>query len=381
MDNSIKKKLFLSPPHMGGKELLFIKEAFEDNYIAPFGKQVDAFEQEFAQVVGIPYTVAVSSGTAAMHLSLRCLGIEQDDIVMASSLTFIGSVSPIVYLNAIPIFIDSEISTWNLDIELFKEAINDLIIKGHIPKAVIPTDLYGQCIDIDKINEICAPYNIPVINDSCEALGSTYKGRSAGSGAQAAVYSFNGNKIITTSCGGMLASNDKEFVNYARYLSRQARELLPIYEHKTIGYNYGMSNILAAIGRGQLEELENRVTAKRRIYDYYHSNLKDIPGIELMPEAPNVRANRWLTVILINENLFGCDREKVRMTLEKYNIESRIVWKPMHLQPVFKLYSHYGGSISEYLYNKGLCLPSGTAMTRSDLDRILDIVINCQKIN
>lgn len=434
------KRIYLFPPHMSGAEMEFIREAIESNYIAPLGPQVDAFELEFAEKVGISHALAVSSGTAAMHLALRILEVRQGDEVIASSLTFIGSVSPIVFEGATPVFIDSDRSSWNMNPDLLEEELKACQRRGKLPKAVIPTDLYGQCADLGRILEICAPYGIPVVADSAEALGATYKARAntqafslmdihgektvaasrggvsmgvgdirivresilncdrleerhAGVGAKAAVFSFNGNKIITTSGGGMLASDDEALIEQARFLSQQARDPAPHYEHSQLGYNYGMSNILAAIGRGQLRVLDDRIKAKRRIFAYYQEALGDIPGIKFMPEAPYGRSNRWLTVILIDPVKFGADREKVRLALEGKNIEARPGWKPMHMQPVFnpqitqitqidgkeKRYKTrvIGGEVAEDLFNRGLCLPSGTQMTEEDLERVVSVIKRC----
>jgi len=320
---------------MGSEEMHFIKEAFDSNYIAPLGPMVDAFEREFAEKVGIPYAVAVVSGTAAMHLALRILGIGPGDEVIASTLTFIGGVTPILFQGATPVFIDCDRSSWNMVPDLLTEELNYRNKKGKLPKAVIPTDLYGQCADLDRILELCAPYDIPVVTDSAEALGATYKDRHAGAGAKAAVFSFNGNKIITTSGGGMLVSDDEDLIEQARFLSQQARDPAPHYEHSTIGYNYRMSNIVAAIGRGQLMVLDDRVRKKRDIFDYYRDALDGIPGIEFMPETPYGKSNRWLTVILITPEEFGTDRETIQQALEDENIEARPLWKPMHMQAVF----------------------------------------------
>jgi len=333
--NSKLKRIFLSPPHMGSEEMHFIKEAFDSNYIAPLGPMVDAFEREFAEKVGIPYAVAVVSGTAAMHLALRILGIGPGDEVITSTLTFIGGVTPILFQGATPVFIDCDRSSWNMVPDLLTEELNYRNKKGKLPKAVIPTDLYGQCADLDRILELCAPYDIPVVTDSAEALGATYKDRHAGAGAKAAVFSFNGNKIITTSGGGMLVSDDEDLIEQARFLSQQARDPAPHYEHSTIGYNYRMSNIVAAIGRGQLMVLDDRVRKKRDIFDYYRDALDGIPGIEFMPETPYGKSNRWLTVILITPEEFGTDRETIQQALEDENIEARPLWKPMHMQAVF----------------------------------------------
>ena len=392
-----KKRIFLSPPHMSGHEQRYINEAFESNYIAPLGPQVDAFEKEFAKKTGISHAVALSSGTAAMHLALCGLGIEKEEEVFVSTLTFIGSVSPVTFLKAIPVFIDADYTTWNMDPDLLAMEISACAERGQLPKAVVPTDLYGQCADLDRILNICAPYKIPVIVDAAEALGATYKRRSTGVGAKAAVFSFNGNKIITTSGGGMLASEDEELIAKARFLAQQARDAAPHFEHSQIGFNYRMSNILAAIGREQLHVLDERVRVKRQIFSKYKVALQDIDGIEFMPEAPFGKSSRWLTVILISPEKFGTDRETVRVALEAENIEARPVWKPMHLQPVFQCSAQHsmlkaqsgsikrvnarvvGGTVAEDLFKRGLCLPSGTAMTDDDIQRVVSVVLRCRK--
>lgn len=375
----INKRIFLSPPHMGEEEIKYVQEAFESNYIAPLGPQVTAFEQEFTELVGIPHAVALASGTAAMHLALLILGVGPGDDVIAPSLTFIGGVSPVIFQGATLSFIDSDRISWNIDPDLLSEELKKRAIHGNLPKAVITTDIYGQCADMDRISEVCASYAIPVVSDSAEALGALYKGRSAGNGARAAIYSFNGNKIITTSGGGMLVSEDKAIIDYARFLSQQARDNAPHYEHTRIGYNYRMSNILAAIGRGQLKILEDRVQAKRRIFEYYKEALSDISGIEFMPEAPYGRSTRWLTTVLIRHEEFGATREDVRLVLEKHNIESRPVWKPMHLQPVFKDCLMRGGGVCEDFFYHGLCLPSGTVMGYDDLNRVIEVIRDIHK--
>ena len=371
-------RIYLSPPHMSGEEIRLVIEAFESNWIAPLGPQVDAFEKEFCDKVGIAHAVALNSGTAAMHLALRCLGIGLGDEVLAPSLTFIGGVSPVLFQGARLGFIDSDRISWNMDPHLLEEEIADLAKKNRLPKAVICADIYGQCADHDAINAVCAPYGIPVLADSAEALGALYKGRAAGAGAQAAIYSFNGNKIITTSGGGMLASDNKDMIRQARFWSQQARDPAPHYEHTQVGYNYRLSNVLAAIGRGQLRVLDERVERKRWIFDRYHEALSGIPGIEFMPEAGFGRSTRWLTVILISPDAFGADNESVRLALEAQNIESRPVWKPMHLQPVFKGVLMRGGSVCEELFKNGLCLPSGTSLTEDDLSRIIEIIIKAR---
>jgi dTDP-4-amino-4,6-dideoxygalactose transaminase len=377
--HKMKKRIFLSPPHMSGYEKQYVDEAFKSNYIAPLGPQVDAFEREFAEKINISHALALSSGTAAMHLVLHQLGVGPGDVVMASTLTFIGSVSPITFLGGIPVFIDAEYETWNMNPELLDKEIAICAKKGCLPKALVPTDLYGQCVDLDRILEICAPYEIPVVVDAAEALGAKYKGRNAGVGAKAAVFSFNGNKIITTSGGGMLASADRNLIEQARFLSQQARDVAPHYEHSKIGFNYRMSNILAAIGRGQLKVLDERIGAKRRIFSKYKLSLTGVEGIDFMPEAPYGTSNRWLTVILISPKKFGADREEVRLALEAENIESRPVWKPMHLQPVFAGSRCIGGEVAEDLFKRGLCLPSGTAMSDEDIDRVVSVILSCKK--
>ena len=367
-------RLFLSPPHMGGREQEFVRQAFASNYIAPLGPMVDAFEKEFSAYTGIPHCVALSSGTAATHLALRHLGIGPGDEVVASTLTFIGSVTPVTFQGAAPVFVDCDEASWNMDPSLLEQALAEAAERGKLPKAVIPTDLYGQSCDLPRIRAICDRRGIPVICDSAEAMGAKIRGRHAGFDAWAAVVSFNGNKIITTSGGGMLASHDKALIDHARKLSQQARDPAPWYEHTEIGFNYRMSNILAAIGRGQLEVLEDRVRRRREIFDGYRARLGDLPGMAFMPEPAGGRSNRWLTVALIDPAVFGADTHAVREALEAENIEARPVWKPMHLQPVFKTARVVGGSISERLFAQGLCLPSGTAMTDADLDRVCGIV-------
>jgi dTDP-4-amino-4,6-dideoxygalactose transaminase len=372
-----QNRIFLSPPHMGGQELDFIREAFASNYIAPLGPMVDAFEKDFEAYTGIGHSVAVASGTAAMHLALHCLDIRRNDEVLVSTLTFIGSVTPVVYLGATPIFIDSDRCSWNMSPALLEEELVASVKQGRRPKAIVPTDIYGQCADMKSILELGRRFEVPVISDSAEALGAQFSGRHAGKGAAAAIFSFNGNKIITTSGGGMLASDNKSLIERARFLSQQARDPAPHYEHSEIGYNYRMSNILAAIGRGQLQILDEGIRRRREIFAFYQEGLKDLPGIQFMPEAPYGSCTRWLTVILISPEEFGANRETVRLALEAENIESRPVWKPMHQQPVFRGCKMRGGSVSEDLFDRGLCLPSGTALKDADLERIVSIIRKC----
>jgi dTDP-4-amino-4,6-dideoxygalactose transaminase len=362
-------RMFLSPPHMSGQELRYIEEAFASNYVAPAGPQIDAFERAFAELSGIAHCAAVASGTAAIHLALRLLGIERGDRVWASSLTFIGSVAPVVYEGAQLMFFDCD-PHWTLDFALLEEELRRASKRGELPSAIIPTDLYGQCCDLGAIIAAADRYDIPVIADSAEAVGARYKGRHAGAGARAATYSFNGNKIITTSGGGIIASDDGALIERARYLAQAARQPVAHYEHVEVGYNYRLSNISAAIGRGQLEVLEERVNRRREIFQTYQRLLASVPGISFMPEAPYGRGNRWLTVILVDETAFGRDREDIRMALEAENIEARPVWKPMHLQPVFNGTPYKGGTRSEAFFANGLCLPSGSQMSDSDIERV-----------
>ncbi len=367
-------RVYLSPPHMSGEELILIQQAFADNWIAPAGPHLSAFEQEFCEYIGAKYAVALSSGTAAIHLALLIMGIQPRDEVFVSTLTFAGSVNPIIYMGAKPVFIDSEPLSWNMDPSILETALRTRAQKGSLPKAVIPVHLYGQSADMDRIMAICDEYGVPVIEDAAEAIGTLYHNRRPGTMGKLGAFSFNGNKIITTSGGGMLASDDKSLIDHARKLSSQSREPVPHYEHVEIGYNYRMSNVLAAIGLGQLIAIEKRVQRKREIYDYYRTHLSKVPGLTFVDEMPYGRHTRWLTVILVDAKQFGADREQIRLKLEEHNIESRPLWKPMHLQPVFKDYESIGGQVAESLFDRGLCLPSGTALTDEQLSQIVSIV-------
>ncbi|MEH2107252.1 DegT/DnrJ/EryC1/StrS family aminotransferase [Nostoc sp.] len=367
----MNKPILLSTPHMSDRELEFVKEAFQTNWIAPVGPHVDAFEQEFCQVTGASYAVAVSSGTAALHLALRLVGVEPGDEVFCSTLTFIASANPITYLGAKPVFIDSDRTSWNMNPELLAEALDHSARKGKLPKAVVVVHLYGQSADIDPILKACNQYNIPLIEDAAEALGATYKGRFLGTFGQIGIFSFNGNKIITTSGGGMLVSNDLDLVSKANFLATQARDRAPHYQHSEIGYNYRLSNILAGIGRGQLCVLSERVAARRRNFEIYYQGLKSLPGIEFMPEANYGCATRWLTCLTINTEAFGANREQICLALLEQQIESRPVWKPLHLQPIFAQCECFGGAVAEDLFNYGLCLPSGSNLTDEDLEIVI----------
>ncbi len=367
---SDKPRIWLSPPHMGGNELKYVTEAFESNFIAPLGPMVDRFEKDFAELTGIPHCTAVSSGTAAIHLALRYYGIGAGDTVFASTLTFIGSITPILYQNATPVFIDADPTTWNMDVDLLAQALEDAKKQNKLPKAVLPTDLYGQSCDAGPMRELCNQYGVKLIIDAAESVGASYGGKHAGYAGDAAAFSFNGNKVMTTSGGGMLASHDKKLIDTARNLSQAARDPAPHYQHSTYGYNYRMSNIAAAIGVGQLEVLGDHVARRRAINARYRAQLGKLPGITFLEEASDGRSNQWLTVIRIDAKAFGADREQMRLALEADNIEARPVWKPMHLQPVFKDVKTIGGSVSEALFSDGLCLPSGSAMTDADVDRV-----------
>lgn len=371
---SQNERIYLSPPHMGGQERRYVEEAFDSNFIAPLGPFVDRFEQQFAEISGLPYCAALTSGTAAIHLALRYYGIGAGDTVFASTLTFIGSVAPILYQHASPVFIDADAQTWNMDASLLAQALEDAKKHNRLPKAVLPTDLYGQSCDVDTLRALCDQYGVILIVDAAESVGSTYKDRHAGNGAHAAAFSFNGNKIITSSGGGLLASDDKKLIDTARFLSQQARDPAPHYEHTTYGYNYRMSNIVAAVGCGQLDVLAERVVRRRAIFDLYKAQLGPLPGIRFLEEAAYGEANRWLTVMLVDAEAFGADRETIRLALEARNIESRPVWKPMHLQPVFDGAEVIGGSVAEAYFRDGLCLPSGTAMTDDTVHRICDVI-------
>jgi dTDP-4-amino-4,6-dideoxygalactose transaminase len=373
----------LSPPHLDGQERELLIQAYESNWITTLGPHVDAFEQEMCEKIGVKHAAALISGTAGLHLALLLLGVKEGDEVLCSTLTFAATANAIVYCGASPVFIVSNRSTWNMDPELLAEELESCAKKGKLPKAVMAVDLYGQCADYGPIIEACKRYEVPLIEDAAEALGATYNGTFAGKLGVMGVFSFNGNKIITTSGGGMLVSDNEDYIKHARFLSTQARDPAPHYQHSHVGYNYRLSNLLAAIGRGQLEKLEEKMAKRRRINQFYTKALKDLPGIEFMPEASSGRSNCWLTVILITPEKFGVDREAVRLALEKENIESRPIWKPMHMQPVFEItqgargIAHsdgkrykarvVGGEVAEDLFNRGLCLPSGTQMTEEDL--------------
>jgi len=359
---------------MGGEELALVQEAFASNWIAPQGPHVEAFEREFALRAGCAHAAALSSGTAALHLAMRWLDLRAGDEVIGSSLTFSASVNPILYERAVPVFVDSDAKSWNMEPALLAEAVKDRIRPDRRPRAVVLVHLYGQSADIDPIMRICAENEIPLIEDAAEALGATYKGGVPGSFGLCGIHSFNGNKIITTSGGGMLVSQDKALIDKARFWATQSRDPAPHYQHSEIGFNYRLSNILAAIGRGQLRLLSERVEARRRNFEYYQKALSGLPGLAFMPEADYGRCTRWLTCITIDPEAAGIDREKVRLAMTEENIEARPVWKPMHLQPLFRHCVCYGGAVAERLFAHGLCLPSGSNLTTTDLDRVIEVI-------
>jgi len=362
---------------MSGQEEQAMGEVFASNYIAPVGPFLEEFEQAVAQHLGVSDCVALASGTAALHLSLRCLDLEPGDEVFCSTLTFCASANPILYERATPFFIDSDAQTWNMDVQLLADAMRQRAERNRLPKAIVAVDIFGQCVDMDAILEIAGAYDVPVVDDAAEALGATYRNRPAGSAAWANVFSFNGNKIITSGGGGMLCSDDSEFIAKCRRLSTQARDPAPHYQHSELGYNYRMSNVAAAIGVRQLDVLPDRVRRKREIFATYQQLLGDLPGLEFMPEAPYGVSNRWLTVARIDQEQFGCSPDVVRLRLEAEQIEARPVWKPLHLQPVYQGAGCQGGAVAEEIFRQGLCLPSGTAMTDADLVRIATIVRDC----
>lgn len=415
-----KEKIWLSSPHMGDQEQKFVQEAFDTNWIAPLGPHVNGFEQDLQNYTNRTQAAALSSGTAALHLGLQLLGVEKGDIVLCQSFTFCGSANPITYQGAIPVFIDSEAESWNMDPVLLEEAIVDFTSKGQKPKAIVLVHLYGMPAKLNQLLAIAQKFEIPVLEDAAEALGSTYYQKKCGNFGDLSVLSFNGNKIITTSGGGALLGNDEAIIQRARFLATQARDAAPYYEHSTIGYNYRLSNICAAIGRGQMIVLDERVAQRRAVFDRYFealgstyakltnhngqwkieslvkeifdneviqiSKIKNqkskIRGIYFHAESPNTFSNRWLTTILVNpKETGGITREDIRLALEKENIEARPLWKPMHQQPVFKDANSYLNGVSDFLFEYGLCLPSGSNLTPEQQDRVILAIKRCIKVN
>jgi pyridoxal phosphate-dependent aminotransferase EpsN len=367
------KRILLSVPHMSGREEEFVREAFATNWLSTVGPNIDAFEEEFSHLIGLP-AVALSSGTAAMHLGLRLLGVGAGDEVFCPTLTFVATANPILYLNARPVFLDCERATWNLDPDLLREALKDRAGRNRLPRAVIVVHLFGQSADMDPIMEVCNEYDVPVLEDAAEALGATYKGKPVGTIAPVAIFSFNGNKIITTTGGGMLVARDTEWVDKVRFWSTQARDPGLAYEHSEMGYNYRMSNVLAGIGRGQLLVLSERIARRREIAFGYRDGLADLPGLELMPQAEYGLHTNWLSCFLVDETNLGVNRDELIRSLDEANIESRPIWKPMHLQKLYRDADCHGGGIAEDLFRRGICLPSSSSMSDEEQTKVIQVI-------
>jgi dTDP-4-amino-4,6-dideoxygalactose transaminase len=359
---------------MSGNEREMLLDAFDSNWIAPLGPHVNALETEFAEAVRMPHAVALASGTSALHLALLLLGVKPGDEVITSSFTFVATANSITYVNAKPVFIDSDATTWNMCPNLLADELAECAQRGKLPAAVMTVDVNGQCADYDAIQEVCGRYEVPIIEDAAEALGARYKDRSAGSFGTLAAFSFNGNKIITTSGGGMLVTDNEEWAQKARFLATQARDPAVHYEHSHVGYNYRLSNLLAAVGRAQLSQLSDKVTKRRANFDFYQRELGELPGISFMPEPDGFYSTRWLTAMLVDPKKFGADWNDIREALEAENIESRPLWKPMHMQPIFQDCRMRGGTVSEKLFEQGLCLPSGSGLTNEERVRVAAIV-------
>jgi len=372
-------RIYLSPPEVGSEERRMLLEAFDSNWIAPVGPDVDAFERELAAQVGMDHAVALSSGTAALHLALLLTGVGPGDEVLVPSFTFVATAAAVTYVGATPVFVDCSPSNWTVDPERVAAELDQRARQGRLPAALITVDLYGQTADYDALSGLCDRYGIPMIEDAAEALGATHRNRPAGSFGSVGVFSFNGNKIITTSGGGMLVSRSAELVDRARHLATQAREPVPHYEHSELGFNYRLSNLLAALGRAQLGGLEHHMARRRRIDEIYRAELEQLPGIEFMPIAEYGTPNWWLTCLTIDPDRFGADRERIRLTLEAEDIESRPTWKPLHLQPVFAGARTVGGEACAEVFERGLCLPTGSALSESDQSRVVETIRSVQK--
>ena len=373
--NITSERIWLSSPHMSGHEQKYINEAFATNWIAPLGSNVDGFEKDVCDYTGAHHGAALSSGTAAIHLALKLCGVGQDDYVICQSFTFVATANAIIYEKAIPIFVDSETDTWGMDPKLMEKAILHCISLEKKPKAIIPVHLYGMPVKMAEIMEIANKYKIPVIEDAAEALGSTINGKQCGTFGDYGVISFNGNKIITTSGGGMLLSESKDKIEKARFLSTQARDIAPHYQHSEVGYNYRMSNVLAGIGRGQMEVIQDRVNQRRSNFEFYKQELANIPGISFLEELDGFKSNRWLTIIIVDSKLTnGVTNEDLRIALDAENIESRPLWKPMHMQPLFEKQPYFGNGVAMKLFKTGLCLPSGSNLKESDLLRVVKAI-------
>ncbi|HRH34200.1 MAG TPA: aminotransferase class I/II-fold pyridoxal phosphate-dependent enzyme [Catalimonadaceae bacterium] len=372
MSKPLPPKIWLSSPHMGNQEFEFVRNAFETNWIAPLGPHVDGFEKDLSEFLNIGHAAALSSGTAALHLAMILLGIGVGDTVLCSSFTFSATANPIAYQGATPVFVDSETLTWNMDPDLAEEAIKSLISQGKKPKAMVVVHLYGMPAQMDRLMEISRQYEIPMIEDAAEALGSTLNGKCMGTFGLMGILSFNGNKIITTSGGGALLSENPEYISKARFLATQARDSAPHYQHSHIGFNYRMSNVVAGIGRGQMLVLPERIRQRKANHAFYNEALSSYSGIQFLHEPEGYFSNRWLTCILVDpEKTGGVSRETIRLALEKENIETRPLWKPMHMQPIFESAPAYANGVSEKLFDQGLCLPSGSNLLQADLDRVV----------
>jgi pyridoxal phosphate-dependent aminotransferase EpsN len=367
------KRILLSVPHMGGNEETYVREAFATNWLSTIGPNLTAFERAFEARVGLP-AVALASGTAALHLALRLAGAGPGDEVFCSALTFVAAANAIVYQGGVPVFLDSDRATWNLDPDVLSRALRERAAANRLPKALVVVHIYGQSADMDPILQACAEYGVAVIEDAAEAVGTLYKGKPAGTLGAAGVYSFNGNKIVTTTGGGMLVSQNQAWVDKARFWSQQARDAALWYEHSELGYNYRMSNVLAGIGRGQLEVLDLRIQQRRAIAFRYRDAFADLPGVSLMPQAPYGLHTNWLSCFLIEEREFGCSRDHLIGALDAANIESRPVWKPMHLQPLYAHSEHFGGAVAEDLFRRGICLPSSSSLTDEQQLHVVNVV-------
>ncbi|MBB2944506.1 dTDP-4-amino-4,6-dideoxygalactose transaminase [Actinoplanes lutulentus] len=367
-------RIFLSPPDVSDLERKLLLKAFDSNWVAPVGPDLDAFEDQVAELVGVRHAVALSSGTAALHLALIAAGVRRGDTVLVPSFTFAASANAVMYLGARPVFVDSTPDSWNVDPDLIADELASRAERGQLPRAVIAVDMYGQCADYEPLLTACDRYGVPLIEDSAEALGATYQGRAAGSFGLAGVLSFNGNKIITTGGGGMLVTDDGRIAKQARHLATQAREPVAHYEHRSVGYNYRLSNLLAAVGRGQVQRLEQMIAARRETFEFYRQALGDLPGMTFMPIADYGTPNYWLTCLLVDEG-----RDRIIAELARHDIEARPAWKPMHLQPVFQDCVMRGGDVSADLFHRGLCLPSGSALTARDRERVADVVRSTSK--
>ncbi len=367
-------RVYLSPPEVGAEERRMLLDAFDSNWIAPLGPDVDAFEHEMAERIGVGHAVALSSGTAALHLALLLAGVERGDEVLVPSFTFIASAAAVTYLGAQPVFVDCSADSWNLDPALVEEVLTERAAVGRLPSAVITVDLYGETADYAALESLCRRFEVPLIEDSAEALGSTHRGRAAGSFGVAGIFSFNGNKIITTSGGGMLTTVSPEWAERARHLATQAREPFSHYEHTVVGYNYRLSNLLAALGRAQLRGLDGRIERRKQIDAVYSAGLAPLPGVSPMPRTAVGTSNYWLTCILIDPEAFGTDREQVRVALEAADVESRPTWKPLHLQPAFAGATLVGPGHCARVFDRGLCLPTGSALSPADQSRVIEIV-------